>query len=166
MIHRLSPARLSVLPRVSGEGGDHQQPRRLSHLLLSVSRVPLVPLVPGPRGPAVRRGRARALPLPLPSVSAARGREAAQCAGARRAAVAGSGRALRQAPVPGPRVLGGPAGPVRRQTQQAGERADLQADGHAAVPLRLEISPPREQKVLLYSLAVHFEGHMTLLSLA
>lgn len=91
-----------------------------------------------PRGKALWRGRARALSLPIPSVPAARGREAAQHLGAWRSAVAGAGRAVRQAPVPRQGVLGRSAGTVCRQAKQAGERADLQADGHTAVPVRLE----------------------------
>ncbi len=99
---------------------------------------PSSPSVPGPRGPAVRRGRARALPLPLPSVSAARGPRscpmcwsAACCCGWLRTGFTPSACARA--------ACTGRARWPRTQTKpnKAGERADLQAEGHAAVPLRL-----------------------------
>lgn len=69
---RLPPARVTVLPRISGKRGHHHQSWRLPDLVLTLPVLSVLPVVPVCRGEAIRPSRTRALPVPVPSVSAAR----------------------------------------------------------------------------------------------
>lgn len=126
---RLLPVRVSLLQRVSGEGGHHQQPGRMSHHLVA-----LLFFFSLRRGQVPQRGRGH--PLPVPGRRVAEARIWASCAGARGAALDDGWWIIRQAPLPGMDILGEPAGSVRGQTQQAGEGPAVQTLWHPAVPHR------------------------------
>lgn len=119
-----------AVPRPEGDGGDHQQPRRVLH--------------PAGLCPAGQRAHLRALHRPAalvplaglrgPAGQPGRGHEpAAVSPGEGRAAVGGPGRRVHQAVLPGEGVLERPHGPARRPTQQAGARQNLQTARYSHV---------------------------------
>lgn len=129
LFSRLLPVRVSLLQRVSGEGGHHQQPGRMSHHLVG-----LLFFFSLRRRQVPQRGRGH--PLPASRRRVAEARIWPSRAGARGAALDDGWRIIRQAPLPGTDILGEPTGSVRGQTQQAGEGPAVQTLWHPAVPHR------------------------------